>query len=253
MMHCCQRYKRILYWDNTRLTASKIANYAQHISKRSGNTVGNVWAFVDETKLEICRPTHDEHLHYNEDAKAYVYKYQGVIAPDGMIIALIQSVNGCMHDSEAWVKAGIREKIQSIFRSQYEDKEYCPYLIYGDLGDYQGWEIMEPHGTSRGVLENSSEPLAAPQGFESGMSSLRVATNWGFRRVVNLWAFTSAKRQLRMYQKYNEYIFPMAVLLTNLQCCFYGNQIGKYYECKPPTAEEYLGIRVEHSAAEEDP
>jgi len=80
--------------------------------------------------------------------------------------------------------------------------------------------------------------------FNSRMSSVREAVEWGFGRLKTLWPFASSPSKIKVRQAPVGKIFLVAVLLTNVHCCLQplGNQISMYFDLPPPTLDEYLGL-----------
>jgi nuclease HARBI1 len=74
------------------------------------------------------------------------------------------------------------------------------------------------------------------------MSKVRECLEWGFGKIVNLWAFLDFKKNLQMYSAPIATYYTVMANLTNCHTCFYGGQTASYFECIPPTIEEYLVV-----------
>jgi hypothetical protein len=73
------------------------------------------------------------------------------------------------------------------------------------------------------------------------MARHRIAVEWAFRKVANMFGFVDHKKKLEMgLSPIGEYYF-VSVLLANIHTCSYGSQTSSYFECSPPTVREYLG------------
>ena len=65
----------------------------------SGSPVDNCWGFIDGTLCPICRPRKDQRILYNCYKKDHAFKFQSVVAPNGLIANLYSPVEGWRHDS----------------------------------------------------------------------------------------------------------------------------------------------------------
>ena len=72
------------------------------------------------------------------------------------------------------------------------------------------------------------------------MSPIRVCNENGIGMINNRWKLLDfrkvgmkSKQPLALYYK-------LGGLLTNCITCLEGNQIGEYFQCLPPTLEQYL-------------
>jgi hypothetical protein len=78
------------------------------------------------------------------------------------------------------------------------------------------------------------------------MNSVRTSVEWGFRLVNQTWGALSYLTLEKLNLSPLETRFKFAVLLRNIKTCVEGtNQIAKYFECAPPTLEEYLQMNTQ--------
>ncbi len=81
------------------------------------------------------------------------------------------------------------------------------------------------------------------QFFNSSMLEPRLTVEWGFMRVSQLFQAFSKPSTLKSGQMPVAQMYAVAVLLTNLRTCMHeGNLVSKYFDLKPCTPEEYLGL-----------
>ena len=73
------------------------------------------------------------------------------------------------------------------------------------------------------------------------MRSLRVTVEWGFGKVIQIFAFLDyfKKNQKLLWQQVSR-MYKVAVLLTNCHTCLYGGNNSQYFNINPPQLEEYL-------------
>ena len=72
------------------------------------------------------------------------------------------------------------------------------------------------------------------------MSQLRVSIEWGFKDVVNNFAFCDYPKDLKLDKQAVGALWRVAALLHNCRSCFYGNEASQYFEMDPPDLEVYL-------------
>ena len=79
--------------------------------------------------------------------------------------------------------------------------------------------------------------------FNSKMSSVREAVEWGFGRIANLWKFLEFRPSLKVLLSNIGHYYHVAVLLTNIRTIFdQGNQVSMYFGLQPPTLSEYMAV-----------
>lgn len=106
------------------------------------------------------------------------------------------------------------------------------YVIYGDPA-YPLWHlIMKPH--------RGSYPTREQQNFNSAMSTVRQAVEWGFGKVVSEFAFLDFKKNQKLLLQAVPKMYRVAVILINCHACMYGNQISAYFGTEPPCLYDYL-------------
>jgi hypothetical protein len=76
------------------------------------------------------------------------------------------------------------------------------------------------------------------------MSSVRVSIEHLFGRTLNLWASNGHKYSQKIGNSPVAAHYLVAVLLMNIHTCIRDsdNQVANYFDCKPPTLVEYLGV-----------
>lgn len=158
-------------------------------------------------------------------------KFQSVLAPCGLIIQLDGPYVGKMHYMKMLRKLKLVNRIERLnlkFHVLSEER----LMIYGDKVYQRSLFVAPPF----------KDP---PAGFVKSrvnrrMASVRIAVEWGFAKVGNIYKFTRDADDRRFFLMPVVKLLPCAVFLTNIHTCLYGNQTAKYFDCKPPIFEEYL-------------
>lgn len=107
-----------------------------------------------------------------------------MLCPDGIVINLKGPYPGRLHDAGILRKAGLYEELEQF--TIFDDQNY---VIYGDKG-YSLRELLLRPYTEQEVVRNPQR-----QEFNNIMSSLRVAVEWGFQKVVQEFAFVDFKKK----------------------------------------------------------
>ena len=80
--------------------------------------------------------------------------------------------------------------------------------------------------------------------YENGiMTKIRIANELAYSITENLWQLLKWSPGLRLRQNAEHaYYFLVATILRNAHCCVYGNQTSQYFDCTPPTLEQYFNV-----------
>ena len=77
----------------------------------------------------------------------------------------------------------------------------------------------------------------------SPRTKIRIANEWAYGITENLYKILKWSYALRIRQnKEVSYYYLTATILRNAHCTLYGNQISQYFNCYPPSLEEYFGV-----------
>jgi hypothetical protein len=131
---------------------------------------------------------------------------------------------------------GISETLEQYSKNTQGQRVF----VYGDAG--YGFEdvIMSSYRAGRGTELEADEGI-----FNASMSRQRIAVEWGFGKVVDLFGLIDYYKKLKIGLSAVEAWIFTAILLTNCHTCMYGSQVASYFECSPPTLWEYFGVRDE--------
>ena len=103
--------KSILFWDQARLTLGKLNEYGDVIARKSGINHGDIKyiGMIDGTFQRCARPTEDQEGNYSGWKHAHGIKFQGVMAPDGIMMHLGGLYQAKMHDARILATLGLQE------------------------------------------------------------------------------------------------------------------------------------------------
>jgi len=72
------------------------------------------------------------------------------------------------------------------------------------------------------------------------MSSCREAVEWGFADILRLWSALDFSYNQRISGSPIGLLYRVATILTNIHICLYSCQTSFYFNCCPPSIENYL-------------
>jgi hypothetical protein len=197
----------------------------------AGCAYPNIIGFIDGTARPICRPSRDQNLQYSGYKKTHVLKYQSIVMPNGIIVRLDGPFNGRRHDSAILhLSHLLRECRQRLVVSQ--EKWYC---FYGDPG-YANQKFIKV-----GYKQRQANLSEKQKQFNKEMSALRVHVEYGFGKIIKLFAFLDFKKNQKLLLQPVKLQYMVAAILSNCHTCLNGSQISDYFSCYPPTLEEYIG------------
>ncbi len=146
--------------------------------------------------------------------------------PNGIISNLFGSVIGRRHDGHLLAKSKLIRKIQ-LKVNGWQDPPY----LYGDSAYPLSGAIITPF---KGNLTRKEKKI------NKMMSRLRISVEWGFAKILQLFPFVDYKKNLKIRKEKVPLFYKVATILTNCHTALYGSQVCHYFECDPPTLEDYL-------------
>ena len=72
------------------------------------------------------------------------------------------------------------------------------------------------------------------------MSEVRVSVEWIFTDIITYFKFLDFKKDLKIGLSPVGKMYIVCALLHNARACLYGNTTSTYFDCEPPTVEEYF-------------
>jgi len=159
--------------------------------QRNGCPLSNIFAFIDGTMIEICRPSNNQRPFYSGHYREHGLKFQSIILPNGMIF-IFGPWPGSRHDLFLLRDSRIREQLYDTGRFRANNTNY---YIYADSGYYENEFILT--GFKSTELSNNPQERARQVTFNTVMSKYRIIVEWGFGKIVNLFAFLDFKKNLK--------------------------------------------------------
>lgn len=210
---------------NERCLESRLQYYSTIIS-RTGAHLDHCVGFVDGTNREMCRPTIAQGVFYSGHKHYHSYKFQSLLTPDGLISHLHGAEAGSRHDMYMFHRSGL----QDLFNTD----SFRGYCMFADQGYTTIGNLVAPY--------ESTGRLTRPQReFNRSMIRPRLAVEHGFMRVSQLFPFFQRASNLKVFQMPLGRMYAVAVFLSNIRTCIDGkNQISSYFNCDPPTLDDYL-------------
>lgn len=200
------------------------------ITRDAGSPYPNIVGFIDGTARGICRPSQNQKLQYSGYKKSHVLKYQSVVMPNGMIVRLDGPFNGRRHDSAILQLSNLLQECEETLVVSHEKF----FAFYGDPGYANQKFVKVGFKNSRAILTDRQKQ------FNRDMSALRVHVEYGFGKIIQLFAFLDFKKNQKLLLQPVKLQYIVAGILTNCHTCLNGSQVSDYFSCSPPTLEEYL-------------
>ena len=120
---------------------------------------------------------------YNGHKRVHAFKFQSVIAPNGLIANFFGPVEGSRHDSYVLARSGFINLLeQHSFKRARE-----PLCIYGDPAYPLSVHLQTGFRNANGE----------EQEFNQRMSRVRVAVEWVFGDIIEHFRFTDFKKMMK--------------------------------------------------------
>lgn len=228
-----------MFYDFSESIRNKLENYGLHYPR--GEFL--VCAFIDDHCFQSCRPggpdrsgvnsvrapTLLQRAFYNGWKSQHGLKWQTVDAPCGMTIDMWgpRSLRHSDLNLLEWSNIAGR-----LLRVQEDAERQHLRVIYGD-GIFPWQQCLRskhkgPNLTALQRLENSS------------LCKTRVSVEWQYGQVAELFPFTDYKKNIKLRNANSARVYFVATFLRNCHTCLYGNTTSAYFNCTPPTLEQYL-------------
>lgn len=196
--------------------------------KNKNSPLENCWGFIDGTVRPICRPAHIQRIVYNGHKRVHGLKFQSIMAPNGIIAHFYGPVEGRRHDAGLLRESGVEIDMHRHMTTP-NNEVYC---VYGDPAYPLTPYIIPPF---KGAVLSANQAR-----FNKRMSSVRICVEWGFGKLLNLFAFLDYKKTHKLYLQPIGKYYKVAALLANCHTCLYGSETGSFFGLNPPSLQEYL-------------
>jgi hypothetical protein len=219
----------MLYMSDPAIYHGRMEQYSTLISAKCGNACSNVWGFIDGTLRRMCRPKYHQKQAYSGHKRAHGLKYQSVMCPDGIIALMYGPAAGSRHDSFMLGESGLLQQLRQLM-----PEHRTVYSLYGDPAYPQSQYIY-------GGFHNP--PTASQEAqWNTAMSKVREAVEWGFKEILMQWAFLEFKPNMKLFKIPIGQYYIVGALLANIRNCIYGGQVNAYFNTKPMSVQEYLNL-----------
>ena len=184
-------------------------------------------------KTCIYTHTHDDRQEavYNGYYKGFGFKFQVVVAPDGLIVDVAGPYAGRMHDSSMVTASRLEARLEQFMVIHGKD-----FTIYGDPAYRAARFVRKPR---QRIGASAADKL-----YNRTMSRARVAVEHVIGHVTQQFAALDYTRTQRLEDRQVSKQYLVAIFLLNVRTCLRGgNQISKFFDCDPPTLAEFLHDR----------
>lgn len=242
IVYLFRRFRRILQWDEDRLTYTRLSRYAYSIYKR-GITGLSIWGWIDGTFIETCRPEVDQEYYYSGHKKAHGFKYQGIATPDGLISSLMGPFLGKDGDWRMVMDSELPNRLKALNQEHEEDGMLYVYgdpaysAVYGILGPFKNYP---------------SKPRSPDQTrFNLTMSKLRIEVEHAFGKHLGLFQLMIKSNELKVRQGASM-LAGISILFANIHTCLRGSQTCERFDVLPPEPEIYLRRNADELAIDSE-
>ncbi|KAJ8930730.1 hypothetical protein NQ314_016436 [Rhamnusium bicolor] len=154
-----------------------------------GAAVQNCFGFIDGTARSICRLSQNQEKYYSGHKRQHCVKYQSLLSPDGIILNLKGSYPGRRHDAGIFRDSELYEQLERVAAFQNGSR----FVLFGDQA-YGIRELLLCPYPGRGVNE-------AQRNFNTSMSVVLQAVEWGFQEVLTQFAFIDLNKIKNCYYR----------------------------------------------------
>jgi len=206
--------------------------------ENKGIPIPNLIGFIDGKLWPVCRPGMYQHVLYSGHKRIHGLKTQGLIFPNGISPYLFGPVNGSRHDSTVLRRSRILQILHDVCRGGPLAWRGAPnglgedYRLFGDSAYPLSAFLWRMY---KGVMQPWQ------RAFNRDMSGERIAAEWGFGKMVNLWPFLDYRKKHKVLLSPVGRLFPIGNVLTNIHTILSGgNIISHRYGLSPPSLRAYM-------------
>lgn len=227
--HVFESYGHLLHSFRVDLFQQRVGRYAEAIYEKGG-VLDSCFGFIDCTNVFIARPSGVlQRATYNGHKRRNCVKMQSVTSPDGLVFHMFGPMEGRRHDITLFRKSGLEDVLEAEF-----EVEGRQFYLFGD-----------PAYVLRAYMQKAFEGAAlseAQRAFNKAMAECRTAVEWGFKDIRKYFTHVDMPRKMGIRKVPVARLLYVSAFLWNLRACLYGSQTATFFDCAPPTLEEYLGV-----------
>lgn len=150
--------------------------------------------------------------------------YQSVVSPDGIICSLMGAYTGRRHDAGIFRESGLYRQLEQCCR--FPNRRF---VLYGDPAYSIRELLIAPYRNVNITPEQ--------QDFNTRMSAVRQAVEWGFGKITSEFAFLDFKKNQKLLLQDHQKMYASAAVLANCHTCLYGSQAAQYFNIDPPSLQ----------------
>lgn len=194
IIHLYRRYRKMLAWDNKRLTFERLSAYSQAIHNLGGGSC--FWGFIDGSLDATCRPVLDQQgvRSGHTSIQKHGYKYQTVVTPDGLVSSLMGPFIGLHGNWKMVESSGLEKQLRKV-NGNRPPAAHALYVYCLDPAFRSVYGITGPYRNYPGRLRTPAEDQ-----FNTIMSNLRKDVEHGFATHQNLWTWNAYHLGLKISQ-----------------------------------------------------
>jgi nuclease HARBI1 len=232
-----QRWSHLLGWDREGVVSPDALRIYADALAAFGMPSSSIALFIDCTIRQTCRPGVYQELAYTGYKKYHGMKFQGLVAPNGLLVHLDGPYRAPQNDCGVLNLSKLLETVQE-YAIQPGSQEADPpeqryFQVYGDSAYGVSPVMVSPYS---GVAPLMPEQRA----WNQAMGGVRISVEHGFGLVLQDWPFLQAFWKQKVWGTACGIMYRVGVLLTNAHACVCPNQTSQRYDCAPPTLEEYF-------------
>jgi hypothetical protein len=186
---------------------------------------------LDATLRPTCKPTTGQQAVYSGKHKSHGLKFELVVLPNGLTSWLFGPVEGRRHDCFVLNMGGLKNNLDGLNETcvMTYGSEIC---VIADKGYAIHKFIQTPYKGS-----NLDEQQLA---FNDLVNSVRMCVEWNFSKITTYFAQLDFFRNQKILLSSIGTMYICAAFFSNCHTCFYGSETSAFFDCMPPTIEEYL-------------
>ena len=202
----------IIPWLNARRL------FGQRPLLRSCQGLSTCIGFVDGTEQECCRTVIHQRLMYNGHKLHHCTGWQGLDAPNGLIVQLYGPCIGTFNDSKMM---GLSRLIDML------EEDFPGYYIYSDQGYGLTTQVQRDFPRSASTEQERS--------YNNLWSQQRIAVEWSFNQPVTLFPTLDCKRMKKALFSLIGSWYMVGALFANCHAVMKGsNEISQHLHlCTP--------------------
>ena len=110
-----ERFQKLLQW-HPMLTYDRIQQYTQALAPYTAGKEA-IWGFLDGTFRGFCRPDHNQQAFYSGHKHQHGFKYQAIVAADGICVALQGPYEGKVNNFYIATDSGLETRLDEVSSS----------------------------------------------------------------------------------------------------------------------------------------